>query len=66
MSGGGVFWVWNDEGQIDGPLYSRAEAEDVFAILYSAEDGEYVAEACHDHPEQEHESCECCNEETES
>jgi hypothetical protein len=57
--------IFNDEGMIDGPFYSREEADRVMTERYSAEDGEHVAECCHDHPENERATCEDCNAEIE-
>jgi hypothetical protein len=57
-----MFAIFNDEGAVSGDDFvSVAEAQ----AFMDARPGEYedchVAEACHDHPEHERESCEECN-----
>ncbi len=58
--------IFTDEGMIDGPFYSRDEADTAMATLYSEEDGAHVAELCHDHLEQERATCEECNAEVDN
>jgi hypothetical protein len=60
MSSGG-FGIWADDGQLERGFFSRAEAEEALAKRYSPEDEAHVGECCHDHPSQEHDSCEICN-----
>jgi hypothetical protein len=58
-----MFGIFNDEGLVEGDFYSQEEAQTAIKERYSEEDDLHVAECCHDHPEQERESCEECNSE---
>jgi len=55
------FGIFSDEGKIVGGFFNREEAEAFEHANYSAEDETHVAECCHDHAENEAESCEDCN-----
>jgi len=54
------FGIFNDEGKIEGGMFSRAEAEARMAEGYTSEDEVHIGECCHDHPEHEREGCEEC------
>jgi hypothetical protein len=54
------YGIFNDEGCVEGGFASEAEAKAAIEDRYSDEDDLHVAEACHNHPEHEKESCEDC------
>jgi len=53
--------IFNDEGLLEGSLYSPKEIQD--ALSRYSEDEVHLAEICPDHPEQEAKFCEECNSE---
>ena len=55
------YGIFNDEGMIDGPFYSKGEAEKVMAELVAQDEPNLtVSEICPDHAEQDRYSCEEC------
>ena len=60
------FGIFNEEGCIEGGMFSRPEAEARIAAMGEEAEGCHVAECCIEHPEEEREHCrECMAEETE-
>jgi hypothetical protein len=55
-----MFGIFNDEGCIEDGFVSHEAAETRRANAYANDDA-HVAEICHEHPEQEKDSCEECN-----
>lgn len=55
------FGIFNDEGCIEGGMFSRAEAEARLVEMGDEGEGCHVAECCIEHPESEREHCEECN-----
>jgi len=56
------YGIFSDEGQVERGMFSLAEAQGRLAI-YPADDGCWIAECCHDHPENEEGNCEECADE---
>jgi len=54
------FGIFNDEGKIEGGMFSRAEAEARLVAMGEEAEGCHVGECCHDHAEHEREGCEEC------
>lgn len=55
--------IFNDEGCIENGFGDEDEAKIAVLDRYCADDGVHIAEICHDHPDQEHATCEHCNRE---
>lgn len=61
------FGIFNEEGCIEGGMFSRREAEARLVAMGEEAEGCHVAECCGEHPEREREFCEKCGvEESES
>lgn len=54
------FGIFSDDGLLEGGFYSEEHAERIRERDYD-EDDAHVAECCHDHPEHERATCECCD-----
>ena len=57
-----AYGIFNDEGMIDGPFYTKDEA-DTWAADYDEDEGAVVYELCPDHEEQPAHACELCYDE---
>lgn len=53
------YGIFNEEGLLEGGFYSAEEAQTKWISTYRDDDA-YVAECCHDHPDQETDRCEEC------
>jgi hypothetical protein len=58
-----VWGIFNSEGCIENGFVSANEAKSALSMRYDTEDELHIAECCHDHPEEEREYCQLCNEE---
>ena len=59
------YGIFNDEGLIEGLMFSDDEANMTLKQNYSADDNCHVAIICPDHPNHEKEHCETCNSDNE-
>ena len=60
-----MFGIFNDEGCVESDFHTCEAAEKAISERYSVDDDVHVAECCHDHPDEERETCEECLDEDE-